>query len=82
MDHAEGDVCLQFVTENIEIGGNPAVEYTCDMASAVGAEPLPGMDETMARLFGPGGKLRIQVVLVDEKNRMVGNLTEEPATVV
>ena len=75
MDHAEGDICLQFNSTRISIADKPATEYTADMLKAVDAVPLPEVKEAMKALFGPGGLYRIQLVRVDDKTVLLGNAT-------
>jgi hypothetical protein len=75
MDHAEGDICLQFDSTAISIADKPATEYTADMLKAVGAVPSPEVKEAMKALFGPGGLYRMQLVRIDGKTVLLGNAT-------
>jgi hypothetical protein len=75
MDHAEGDICLQFNSTATSIADKPATEYTADMLKAVDATPLPEVKEAMKALFGPGGLYRIQLVPVDDRTVLLGNAT-------
>jgi hypothetical protein len=75
MDHAEGDVCLQFDSQPTQIAGLNATEYSADMAAAVGGQQVDGLEQIMEKLFGSGGKYLIQLVMVDSSTILLANAT-------
>jgi hypothetical protein len=49
-----------------EIGGRPALETEMSLAVAAKAKEAPGFEETMGKIFGPGGKNKNLAVAVDD----------------
>ena len=73
MDHAQGDISLQFESEEIDISGRTATQYTADMAASVGVTDLPEVHKAMEVLYGEEGKLRFQLVIVNETTVLAAN---------
>jgi hypothetical protein len=74
---AEGGAGLVFEEKAITIAGHDGTEYSIDMAKAVGAPPLPEARQSMEKLFGPGGRFRLQLLKVDDNTVLIAIATEE-----
>ena len=62
----EDESRLLFETETEKIGNRTATTYSMDMVEAFGTAAIPEVRPSMERLFGPGGKLRLMMVPIDE----------------
>jgi hypothetical protein len=78
----EDESRLVFEVEPAQVGGHAATQYSLDMAEAFGAAAIPEVRPSMERLFGPGGKLRLLVVPVDEHIVLLAAATPEQAAPV
>lgn len=74
---AEGGPRLVFDVAETTIGTRTATRYTLDVAAADGAPELPEIRQAMEKLFGPGGKLTLLVVKVDEQTVLLAVATPE-----
>jgi hypothetical protein len=74
---AEGGVGLVFEEKAISVAGQDGTEYSIDMAKAVGAPQLPEARQSMEKLFGPGGRFRLQLLKVDDSTVLMAIATEE-----
>ena len=63
---------LVFATETINVAGHEGHEYSIDMTAAAGGPPIPEIKASMEKLFGPGGKFRLQFVADRRPNGAVG----------
>lgn len=73
---------LVFESDTVQISGRESTEYTLDMVEAFGGAALPEVRPSMERLFGPGGKLRLLVVPIDEQVVLLAAATVAQATPV
>jgi hypothetical protein len=78
----EDEARLLFETETDEVGPRTATVYSMDMVEAFGTAAIPEVRPSMERLFGPGGKLRLMMVPVDEHVVLLAAATVEQATPV
>ncbi|MEX2317220.1 MAG: hypothetical protein WD669_08715 [Pirellulales bacterium] len=67
---------LAFDSQQVEIGGRAATQYSLDIAASLGLADNPDSRQSMERLFGPDRKMQLFVVPVDPQTVM---LTEGPA---
>jgi hypothetical protein len=74
---ADGAIGLVFEKSPIAVDGRDGTEYAIDMAKAVGAGSLPEARQSMERLFGPGGRFRIQLIKVDDVTVLLSIAFEE-----
>jgi hypothetical protein len=74
---ADAGVSLVFEESAITVDAHEGTEYSIDMAKAVGAPPLPETRQSMERLFGPGGRFRLQLVKVDEVTVLASMASED-----
>ena len=74
---AEGDAKLIFAVEPMKVGERDAQQYSLDFATMLGGPAVPEIRQSMEKLFGPGGKLRLWVVPTDEHTVLLGQGTEE-----
>lgn len=77
---AEGGPRLVFDVADTPVGSRTATHYTLDVAAADGAPGLPEIRQAMEKLFGPGGKLSLIVVKVDEQTVLLAFATPEQVT--
>jgi hypothetical protein len=73
----QGGPRLVFDIDESSIGERKAIEYSLDIAAADGAPMLPETRQAMEKLFGPGGKLRMIIVKVDERTAVLARATED-----
>jgi hypothetical protein len=73
---------LAFEQSPTSIDGHEGTECSIDMSKAVGAPPLPETRQSMERLFGPGGRFRLQFIKVDEKTVLLAMATQDQLTVL
>ncbi len=81
-EHAPEAAQLRFQSEPVQIAGRDATQYYVDMADMVGAAGLPEVRQSMERLFGPGGRLRLELVAIDDRTVLVAAATVEQAAEV
>jgi hypothetical protein len=74
---AEGGPRLVFDVAELPVADRTAVQYSLDLAAADGAPAIPEMRQAMERLFGPGGKLTLFLVKVDDQTALLGAATAE-----
>jgi hypothetical protein len=74
---ADSGVSLVFETSAFTVDGHDGSEYSIDMAKAVGAPPLPETRQSMERLFGPGGRFRLQFTKVDGSTVLISMATQD-----
>jgi hypothetical protein len=74
---AEGGLQLIFDVEEPTVGARTAKHYSLDIAAADGAPALPEIRQAMEKLFGPGGKLNLFIVPVDEHTALMAMATAE-----
>jgi hypothetical protein len=72
---AEAATRLVFDVEETNFGDRTATQYSLDIAAADGAPELPEIRQAMEKLFGPGGKLRLWIVPVDNENVLLASAT-------
>jgi hypothetical protein len=73
----QGGPRLVFDVEDISLDERKAVQYSLDLAAADGAPILPETRQAMEKLFGPGGKLRMMIVKVDEHTALLAGATAD-----
>jgi hypothetical protein len=66
-----------FDVDDMTIGERKAKQYSIDIAAADGSPALPEIRQAMEKLFGPGGKLRLFVVPVDDRMALLAAATPE-----
>jgi hypothetical protein len=74
---AQSEMRLLFDVEEVKLGDRTATQYSVDIAAADGAPELPEIRQAMEQLFGPGGKLRVWIVPVDEENVLLATATPD-----
>lgn len=74
---AEDATRLIFDMDEVKIGDRDATQYSLDIAAADGAPALPEIRQAMEKLFGPGGKLRLLIVPVDDQTVLLAAATPE-----
>ena len=67
LDKTEGASALVFDQAPITVEGREGAEYSIDMAKASGAGSFPEARQSMERLFGQGGRFRLQYVKVTNR---------------
>ncbi len=77
---ADGEAKLIFSTEDMKLGDRTARQYTLDFATMLGGPALPEVRQSMEKLFGPGGKLRLWVVPADDHTVLLAQGTLEQVT--
>jgi hypothetical protein len=74
---------LLFDIEDTKIGQHAATQYSIDIALTEGMPELPEIRQMMERFFGPGGKLRVWVVSIDDQTVLLAAATaDQVATAV
>ena len=75
---ADGETKLIYDVEETKVDSRVATLYSLDVTSILGTAPvLPEVRQAMERLFGPGGKLRVWVVRVDDNTVLLAIATPE-----
>jgi hypothetical protein len=74
---AESETRYVFDIEETKLGDRVATQYVLDVAGAGGLPPIPEMRQIMERFFGPGGKLRLWLVPVDDQTVLLATATQE-----
>jgi hypothetical protein len=77
---AKGDTHLVFEVDDVKIGDRIAKQYSLDMVEIAGGEGLPEIRQTMEKMFGPAGKLRLWLVPVDDQTVLLASGTSEQVT--
>jgi hypothetical protein len=77
---ADGETKLIFATEETKLGERAARQYTLDFATMLGGPAVPEIRQSMEKLFGPGGKLRLWVIPADDHTVLLGQGTEDQVT--
>jgi hypothetical protein len=73
----EGGKLLVFASRPVTIGGHAGTEYAIDMTAAVGGPAIPEIKASMEKLFGPGGKFRLQFMSIDDSTVLLAVASEE-----
>ncbi len=74
---ADGDTKLIFALEKTKVGERAAQQYAIDFATMLGTPAVPEIRQSMEKLFGPGGKLRLWVVPTDDHTVLLGQGTQD-----
>jgi hypothetical protein len=77
LDKTEGASALVFDQAPIAVEGREGAEYSIDMAKASGAGSFPEARQSMERLFGQGGRFRLQYVKVDESTVLLSMASQD-----
>lgn len=64
----------------LQVAGHAGTEYSLDMATLEGHPGAAQLQAAMEKLFGKGGKLRLQAVGVDEHTVLLSAATEDQIT--
>lgn len=75
--NAEGEARYVFDIEETEVRDRAATQYLLDVASIDNMPVIPEVRKIMERFFGPGGKMRLWVVPLDERTVLLGAGTQE-----
>jgi hypothetical protein len=80
--HRESPSETKFVfdIEDTKFGDRQAIQYLLDIAATGGVPAIPEMRQLMEKFFGPGGKMRMWIVPVDEQTVLVAAATPEQVT--
>ena len=73
----EGAKGLVFQAKPIQVAGQQGTEYAIDMTALVGGPAIPEIKASMEKLFGPGGKFRLQCVIVDDQTVLLSAATRK-----
>ena len=79
---AKGETKLVFDVEDTKLGERTATQYSLDMAALAGGLVLPEIRQSMEKLFGPGGKLRLWIVPIDDNTVLLAEATPDQMTAV
>jgi hypothetical protein len=60
-----------------QLGARTARLFSLDIAAADGAPALPEIRQAMEKIFGPGGKMQLWIVPVDDKTALLAMATDE-----
>ncbi len=71
---------MVFDIEETKIGERSATQYSLDVATIEGMPAIPETRQAMERFFGPGGKLRVWLVQVDDQTVLLAAATPEQVT--
>jgi hypothetical protein len=74
---ADGETKLVFAVEETKVGERAARQYTLDFATMLGGPAVPEIRQSMEKLFGEGGKLRLWVIPADDHTVLLGQGTPE-----
>jgi hypothetical protein len=77
---AQSGTRMVFDIEEMKLGNRDATQYSLDVANLDGMPVIPEIRQAMERFFGPGGKLRMWVVPVDEKQVLLAAATQTQVT--
>jgi hypothetical protein len=73
----EGGKLLAFASRQVTIAGRSGMEYSIDMLTVAGGPAIPEIKASMEKLFGPGGKFRLQFVPIDDSAVLLAAASEE-----
>ncbi len=76
----EGSKILTLESQPIKLAGHEGTEHSIDMVAAVGDPAIPEIKASMEKLFGPGGKLRLHFVNIDDHTVLLALATEAQVT--
>lgn len=68
---------LSFAARPVTISGRSGTEYSIDMMSIAGGPAIPEIKVSMEKLFGPGGKFRLQFVAMDDHTVLLAAASEK-----
>ena len=74
---AKGETKLVFDVEETKVGELPATLYSLDVGTLDGGVVIPEIRQIMEQLFGPGGKLRLWIVPIDDKTVLLASATPD-----
>ncbi len=75
---ADGETKLIYDVAETKVDSRVATLYSLDVTSILGTAPvLPEVRQAMERLFGPGGKMRVWIVRVDDNTVLLAIATPE-----
>jgi hypothetical protein len=78
---ADGETKLVFEAEEVKLGNRTAIQHSLDINTLVGATPdVPEIRQTMEKLFGPGGKMRLWIVPASDDTVLLALATAEQVT--
>ena len=77
---AKGETKLVFDVEETKVGELPATLYSLDVGALDGGVVIPEIRQIMEQLFGPGGKLRLWIVSIDDKTVLLASATPDQMT--
>jgi hypothetical protein len=78
--NAEGNTRFVFDLEQVKVGERTARLFSIDIAAADGQPALPEIRQAMEKIFGPGGKMQLWIVPVDDKTALLAMATTEQVT--
>jgi hypothetical protein len=74
---AKGATRFVFDIEESKIGERQATQYLLDVAATDNMPALPEIRQAMEKFFGPGGKMRLWLVPVDDHSVLLATATPE-----
>ena len=77
---ADGETKFILASEETKFGVRTARQYTLDFATMLGTPAVPEIRQSMEKLFGPGGKLRLWVVPTDNHTVLLAQALPEQVT--
>jgi hypothetical protein len=69
-----------FDIEDTKLGDRQAIQYLLDIGATGGLPAIPEIRQLMEKFFGPGGKMRMWIVPVDDQTVLVATATPEQVT--
>jgi hypothetical protein len=76
----ESDTSYVFDIEEAKLGDRVATQYLLDVAATGGLPAMPEMRKMMEQFFGPGGKMRLWLVPIDEQTVLLAAAMPEQVT--
>lgn len=73
----DGGKLLSFASRPVTISGRTGTEYSIDMMAVAGGPAIPEIKASMEKLFGPGGKFRLQFLPMDDNTVLLAAASEE-----
>jgi hypothetical protein len=77
---AEGETRFVFNVEQVKLGERVAQKFSLDLVAADNLPALPEIRQSMEKFFGPGGKMQLWIVPVDDKTALLASATSEQMT--
>jgi hypothetical protein len=77
---AEGETRFVFNDEQMKLGERAVRKFSLDLVAADNLPALPEIRQSMEKFFGPGGKMQLWVVPVDDKSALLASATPEQVT--